>query len=100
MRAEMQMIGFVYGVWVIACIRIVLKEMAEEAPDELAAADGDSAFRIPGFKPLAEKVTSVSVTERTRLLEMAILWVYLPRYSMALPKPLKVSLIKGHQSLR
>lgn len=57
-------------------------------------------FGSPGFKPLAEKATSVSVTERMRLLEMAILWVYLPRYSMALPKPLNVSLMKGHQSLR
>ena len=52
-------------------------------------------FGSPGFKPLAEKATPVSVTERMRLLEMAILWVYLPRYSMALPKPLSASARRG-----
>ena len=47
----------------------------------------------PGFFPLAEKVTRSSSTERIRLLEIATRFVYLPRYSIALPKPLKVSLI-------
>lgn len=57
-----------------------------------------SRFGSPGFFPRAEKVTSVSVTDRIRLLEMATRWVYRPRYSIAFPKPLKVSLIYGHQS--
>lgn len=47
----------------------------------------------PGFLPRAEKVTFLSVTSMIRLLETATLCVYLPRYSTALPNPLKVSLI-------
>ena len=43
--------------------------------------------------PRAEKVTCCSFTDRIRLFEMATLCVYLPRYSMALPNPLKVSLM-------
>ena len=46
----------------------------------------------------AEKEVNSSVTDSIRELEMAILWVYFPRYSIAFPKPLKVSLMKGHQS--
>ena len=49
--------------------------MHQEAADKLSAAEGDLPFGSPGFFPLAEKITSVFVTERIRLFEMATRWV-------------------------
>lgn len=43
-------------------------------------------------------MTWLSEIFRIRLLLMAIRWVYLPRYSIALPAPLNVSLMKGIHS--
>ena len=50
--------------------------MHQEAADKLSAAEGDPA--VLGHRvsfPLAEKITSVFVTERIRLFEMATRWV-------------------------
>ena len=49
--------------------------MHQEAADKLSAAEGDLPFWVTGFLSLAEKITSVFVTERIRLFEMATRWV-------------------------
>ena len=53
-------------------------------------------FGSPGHKPLAVNVVSSLVTDMILLFDMAILFAYLPRYSVEFPKPLNVSLIYGH----
>ena len=67
------------------------EHMHQITADELDVFQSDHPARFTGSFPLAEKVTCCSSAERIRLLEMAILWVYLPRYSTALPNPWKVS---------
>lgn len=63
------------------------KHMHQVSPNEFCMLQSDLAPGLAGLFSLAENVTSFSVTERIRLLEMAILWVYRPRYSSALPNP-------------
>lgn len=46
--------------------------MHEETADKLFVAESDLPFGLSRFFPRAEKVTSVSETERMRLFEMAI----------------------------
>ena len=69
------------------------QHMHQETADELRVWKGEGPSVVPGFLPLAEKVVSLSVTERMRLFEMATLCVYFPRYSTALPNPRKASFI-------
>lgn len=67
--------------------------MHGEPSDELCIGHSNGASGLAFFKALALNTTCVSVTEIILLLEIANLCVQRPRYSIALPKPLKVSSI-------
>ena len=90
---ELQVCGFhtvIQEAIVSDFLKATGKYMHQVATDEFHGSQGNGSFWGPRLFPLAENETSVSVTERILLLEIAILCVYRPRYSMALPKPLKV----------
>lgn len=53
----------------------------------------DFSFMMSAYKVTYLLLVLVSDTSRIRWFDMAILCVYFPRYSMALPNPLNVFLI-------
>ena len=69
------------------------KYMHQISADEFCIVQRNDPAWITRFPAACGKSPSLSSTFRIRLLEMATLCVYLPRYSIALPNPLKVSLI-------
>ena len=70
----------------------------QEPADKFFMANGDLPFWVPGFFPRAEKVTSFPSRTGSGCWRWRPDGYTVPRYSIAFPKPVEVSLIYGHQS--